>query len=491
MSKRLIPLLVFSIFGTMTLMAQHAGAPDALTVRRTAINYAFPLKPSTDKLMSWHDYHSGLELAYTRNISKFANITVPIRGANVNLPNKGEEFTNNVFIVGADLIGQFGYFNRHSILNPYVYTGIGGVLEELRDVSLSAPVGVGLNVRLGRNFKLNMQSDYRFGYPSPRNNLQVGAGIMVLFGDDDRLNKEERARLKADQLAATTDSDGDSVMDKFDVCPNLHGSVLTKGCPDMDNDEVADSEDRCPDLAGLKELNGCPDADGDGIADIDDNCPTEVGLKEDGGCPQIVDTDGDGIEDEYDACPDLVGSAADKGCPDTDADGIADHLDICPNEAGTATTKGCPDTDGDGVANAADNCPNKAGTTANNGCPEINEAEKAVLDMAMYAVRFEPGDTRVAAESHAILNQIIEILNKHPEYKMRINGHADSIGHRADNMKLSEKRARACYNYMTNNGVAIERLSYKGFGESEPIATNMYEPGRKQNRRVVFEMYLE
>ena len=491
MSRKLFPLLLFSIFTTMTSMAQHASAPNALTVRRTAINYQFPFTPSTDKLIKWHDYQSGLELAYTRNISSFANLSIPIRAANVNLPlNKGET-QDDILIIGTDLIGQFGHFNQHSILNPYFYTGIGGVLEDLQDISLSAPVGIGLNIRLGRNFKLNMQSDYRFGYPSPRNNLQVGAGIMVLFGNDKRLSKAERKRLKAEELAATTDTDGDGVMDSYDRCPHKAGSALAKGCPDMDGDQVADEEDRCPDLAGLATMGGCPDADNDGIADIDDNCPTEAGLKEDAGCPKIIDTDGDGVEDELDACPDLVGSPKDSGCPDTDADGLADHLDTCPQEAGTMATKGCPDADEDGVANNIDNCPNEAGTINNKGCPEINEEEKAILDMAMYAVRFDLGDARVAEESWPILNQVIEILNKHPEYKMRINGHADSIGHRVDNLKLSQKRAKACYDYMIAHGAARERLSYKGYGEAKPIATNMYKDGRQLNRRVVFEMHLD
>lgn len=55
------------------------------------------------------------------------------------------------------------------------------------------------------------------------------------------------------------DSDGDGVIDKYDVCPDVKANLFGNGCPDKDNDGVSDSEDICPDLEGLKSNNGCPE----------------------------------------------------------------------------------------------------------------------------------------------------------------------------------------------------------------------------------------
>ncbi|MFW5775411.1 MAG: right-handed parallel beta-helix repeat-containing protein [Chitinivibrionales bacterium] len=108
--------------------------------------------------------------------------------------------------------------------------------------------------------------------------------------------------ISEDALAATqTDSDGDGVPDKNDLCPegdeDYDGFEDDDGCPDYDNDfdGLYDSQDECPDEAedfdGFEDKNGCPDLDndGDGIPDQQDKCPnkpeTENGYKDDDGCP--------------------------------------------------------------------------------------------------------------------------------------------------------------------------------------------------------------
>ena len=67
---------------------------------------------------------------------------------------------------------------------------------------------------------------------------------------------------------------------------------------------------------------------------------------------------------------------------------------------------------------------------------------------------------------------------------MEIGGHTDSVGSDSYNQKLSEQRAKAVCDYLISQGVDKARLSYKGYGESEPIATNETEAGRQRNRRV-------
>lgn len=468
MNKKLLPLLALMCLPIL-LSAQHFYAKDAITVRRLAMNYRLPFNMSTQNLFKTEDYNNGLELAYTRNLNKFLNLSVPFRGANVSLPLSGGEFQEEMFVMGMDAIAQFGYFNKSHWVTPYVYVGVGGMLEDMSKFSYSTPAGLGLNVRIGANFAINLQSEYRMGYPSPRNSVQHGVGISVLFGDDKRMSKADREKLAAEELAEKSDIDGDGVLDKFDQCPDMVGTKETGGCPDMDGDGISDAEDDCPNEKGLADLKGCPivDSDGDGIADHDDNCPNEVGLKEDQGCPvPDTDIDGDGIMDKDDACPNIVGIASNRGCPgiDTDADGIIDDEDRCPNIVGVLSNK---------------------------GCPEIKDTEKTTLDMAMRTVRFDFRSNQLTESSKPILREVVDILNSYPSYKMRLNGYSDSIGSRKDNLELSQKRAKMCYNYLIAQGIAKDRLSYQGRGEAAPIATNMYKDGRELNRRVEFEIYVD
>jgi OOP family OmpA-OmpF porin len=85
------------------------------------------------------------------------------------------------------------------------------------------------------------------------------------------------------------------------------------------------------------------------------------------------------------------------------------------------------------------------------------------------------------------LKRVIELMGKYPDIKVEIAGHTDAIGSEQYNQWLSQQRANAVVNYLTQNGVREDRLIPKGYGESKPIATNSQEKnGRELNRRVEF-----
>jgi outer membrane protein OmpA-like peptidoglycan-associated protein len=250
---------------------------------------------------------------------------------------------------------------------------------------------------------------------------------------------------------------------------------------------VQDSGDDCPEVPGLREFKGCPDTDGDGIPDSEDECPSIVGVTEYKGCPAPNDADKDGVLDHDDRCPDQAGTI--DGCPDTDKDGIADIDDKCPTIKGLAKYQGCPDTDGDGIDDIADRCPTMAGPADNGGCPPIEKKDKETLDVAMRAVQFEHNSARLKPESNRILNQVADILQRYPDYRIEINGHTDSTGPEDLNKKLSQDRAKSCYDYLVTKGISIKRMSYVGFGESRPIGDNNTLTGRQLNRRVEFNLF--
>lgn len=260
---------------------------------------------------------------------------------------------------------------------------------------------------------------------------------------------------------------------------------------DKDKDGVADKDDACPDVAGTAATQGCPDQDADGVADKTDKCPTVAGLARYNGCP-IPDTDKDGLNDEEDQCPTTPGLAKYKGCPipDTDKDGVNDEEDQCPQTPGLVKYKGCPvpDTDKDGVNDETDKCPEQPGTVQNNGCPEI---KKEIVEKVNYAARnifFDLNSEKILARSFTGLDEVVTILNEHPELKMNIEGHTDNIGKETYNLQLSQRRADAVKDYFISKGISTDRLQAKGFGSAQPVGDNKTPQGKAQNRRVVLTL---
>jgi outer membrane protein OmpA-like peptidoglycan-associated protein len=86
------------------------------------------------------------------------------------------------------------------------------------------------------------------------------------------------------------------------------------------------------------------------------------------------------------------------------------------------------------------------------------------------------------------LQKIIRFLNENPQIRIEISGHTDNTGSPSYNQQLSEKRALSVYNYLINNGVIKEKLSWKGYGQSNPKASNETESGRQENRRIEFQI---
>ena len=138
------------------------------------------------------------------------------------------------------------------------------------------------------------------------------------------------------------------------------------------------------------------------------------------------------------------------------------------------------DTDGDGVADGVDKCPGtlKGARVDEFGC--IKEEQKINLPN----IEFESGKTVLATGGKDKLEAVVEFLNNQGEVQVDVFGHTDAQGADAYNQKLSEGRAKSVMDYLVSRGIDATRLSSKGFGETQPIATNETVEGRAQNRRV-------
>jgi outer membrane protein OmpA-like peptidoglycan-associated protein len=102
------------------------------------------------------------------------------------------------------------------------------------------------------------------------------------------------------------------------------------------------------------------------------------------------------------------------------------------------------------------------------------------------SVLFGFDQSNLSVDAKRNLDKLVVVLNSYPETDIEIQGHTDNKGSEAYNQNLSEQRARTVSTYLTGKGIAYNRLTIKGFGESLPKYENVTEDGRTQNRRVEF-----
>ena len=277
-----------------------------------------------------------------------------------------------------------------------------------------------------------------------------------------------------------------------DIYVGVKYPVYQKKFKDTDEDGVLDKFDACPKVAGPVENNGCPwpDTDGDSVVDKDDKCVTVAGPTENNGCPW-GDADKDTLLDNVDGCPTVAGPVENKGCPwpDTDGDSVLDKDDTCPNEKGLVDNGGCPlyDADKDGIVDKEDACPTISGPASNKGCPEVTKEVLKELKVQASAVFFVTGkailQTSDNGETDGRLDAIKEIIKNYPNAKFSIEGHTDSVGNPIANQKLSEARAKVVMDALVAKGINPDNLTFKGFGDTKPVASNKTAKGRAQNRR--------
>jgi len=385
-----------------------------------------------------------VRVTYWYEINKFFDFNLGLAIGNTDYPasDKDSTFIQNRqtgitkykrLLLEADARINFNILPKDKyIVSPYIFAGITGTHHPIY-FGADVPLGLGLNFNLSKNHDifLNLESAYKLAITNTdQTHLQHTAGFIYWF------KPHYHPPTPAEQMA--------------EVMPPS----------DVDHDGVPDSADKCPTVPGLAAFNGCPDSDGDGVPD------------------------------NLDACPLVAGNAGFNGCPDTDGDGIPDNTDKCPYQAGLAQYNGCPppDADHDGVIDSEDQCPNVAGTAENHGCPEIRKEVIEKVEKAARSVYFETGKSALKKVSYKSLNTIAQVMKDDPSLYVDIGGHTDNVGSDDRNMTLSDARANVCRDYLISQGISADRITAKGYGETQPIADNKTATGRAQNRRTEFKL---
>lgn len=121
--------------------------------------------------------------------------------------------------------------------------------------------------------------------------------------------------------------------------------------------------------------------------------------------------------------------------------------------------------------------------TAGTGVNVVRDGDNLILDIPSE-ITFAVDSSTVNPQFGATLDQVSATLSEFEQTYIDVLGHTDSTGSDSYNQGLSERRASSVANYLSNRGVNSARLATRGFGESQPRATNVTEEGRALNRRV-------
>lgn len=99
-------------------------------------------------------------------------------------------------------------------------------------------------------------------------------------------------------------------------------------------------------------------------------------------------------------------------------------------------------------------------------------------------VNFAFDSAALRPDAVTVLDEAVTVLNRRTDIKVDVVGHTCNIGPEAYNQGLSERRAKSVYDYFIGNGIAAERLTTQGYGETRPAYSNDTREGRAKNRRV-------
>jgi OmpA-OmpF porin, OOP family len=146
------------------------------------------------------------------------------------------------------------------------------------------------------------------------------------------------------------------------------------------------------------------------------------------------------------------------------------------------------DSDQDGFPDSVDACPtipeDYDGEEDDDGC-----FDEAIYRVDPCAVRLDgkiefTNSTEIDPGSHALLDDLVELLKNDPDITIQVSGHTDSNGSDSANLQLSDQRANRVRDWLIERGIAAERITAKGYGEAVPVDTNRTAEGRANNRRV-------
>lgn len=195
-----------------------------------------------------------------------------------------------------------------------------------------------------------------------------------------------------------------------------------------------------------------------------------------------------GEEEGEPACVVAVECVADEDCTDGPQPSCEDG--VLTTYEGRCEEDACAYDPLETACDDGEECGLKGGVAACVEKTELVEVDEQAKRIEIKdIIHFDTESARVRSRSHALLNQVAQVLENNPQIKVvRIEGHSDSKGSREFNITLSERRANLVRAYLIERGIEPGRLKAIGYGPDRPVADNETEEGRAQNRRVEFHI---
>jgi OOP family OmpA-OmpF porin len=215
-----------------------------------------------------------------------------------------------------------------------------------------------------------------------------------------------------------------------------------------------------------------------------------------------TDYDGDGVFDRIDRCPNTPkGCIVDEyGCEsDADGDGVCDGLDKCPNtpQGLKVDAQGCADIQKTTMSTHATPAPAKEvppppTPPAPPPAKPVSEMERRLVEtgsIRLENVYFETNSAKLLPESETTLNEAGGVLEKFADLKIEVEGHTDTRGAAAYNMRLSQSRAESVRQFLLDHfHLRPENYSARGYGETKPETKERNQEELLRNRRVVLRV---
>jgi len=127
----------------------------------------------------------------------------------------------------------------------------------------------------------------------------------------------------------------------------------------------------------------------------------------------------------------------------------------------------------------------EARTQAIENCKPKPKPKPVVIEViSLKGVNFKYNSADLTAASMAILDNAVNTLSRRSDINVEVAAHTDSDGKEAYNLKLSDRRAASVKDYLSSHGIDGNRMTSRGYGESQPVASNATDEGKAQNRRV-------
>ncbi|MDX1590396.1 MAG: OmpA family protein [Balneolaceae bacterium] len=272
-------------------------------------------------------------------------------------------------------------------------------------------------------------------------------------GDPDPLTLEYLMSLSDEELMQR-DSDGDGLND-YDEIYVYETSPLS---PDTDDDGLNDYAEVM--THGTDPLSA--DSDDDGLSDGD-----EINVYNTD--PLDADTDGDGLND-YD---EVMQYETDPLDADSDGDGLTDYEEVMEYNSDPLN----PDSDGDGFTDGQEV---EMGT-------DLLDANTPPFITELNTINFDFDRSNIRDMDAQLLSENVEMLSDAEAFRVRVDAYTDHVGGDQYNLRLSLRRANSVVDFYMNNGIAEDRIEFRGLGKA-PVPCAEAEkdantPGCEKNRR--------